>query len=362
MARGSARCVVLLLACLEVSCSAKSPESERAGAPSRAAARPTAPVRPPQAQPASAAPSAADVVVAEREPAAPRLFAGTALDEDALLSTLSSAPIVSLRSIGSTSTVFRTKLAAPTGAALKAATERRPRGPHAEIAAYRLARLLGLSNVPPAVSRRVPITELRAKLAAEDEARWPAIEQSLLVERDGRVLVAAIHWIDGLHDLPRFDGAPPQATLAAWLTLSSPLAEADRALAAQLGTMLAFDYLIGNWDRWSGSNVKGSADGRTAYLRDHDAAFAGRLSEPLQRRMLDPVVQSQRFSRSFYRALGRLRREDFERELAADPLAREGPIVDAAALAAMFDRRDALLSHVVAVIEEHGEAAVLVFP
>jgi hypothetical protein len=63
------------------------------------------------------------------------------------------------------------------------------------------------------------------------------------------------------------------------------------------------------------------------------------------------------------------------RELSRDPLLAahirldEGPgpqparpVLDARVFDQLFDRRDALLSHVAALIEEYGEARVLSFP
>lgn len=269
--------------------------------------------------------------------------------------------MLSFRPVGSTSTVFKVALKGTISAAFKAATVRRPRGPLAEIAAYRMARCLGLDNVPPAVSRRVPVAQLKAELSPEQASKWPEILASLVTERDGRVPGAAIYWVDGMQNLG-LETAEGQAKVTSWLSLSIPLADADRPLAAQLSTLLAFDYLIGNWDRWSGGNLKGDGSAQRVYMRDHDAAFANRLSEPLQRHMLDPLVRAQRFSRSFYRAVRALSRDAFLRELARDPGFAEGAALDAAAVDAVFDRRQTLLSHIMATLEEHGDNDVLVFP
>ncbi|HEX2676464.1 MAG TPA: hypothetical protein VHM19_07485, partial [Polyangiales bacterium] len=189
-----------------------------------------------------------------------------------------------------------------------------------------------------------------------------AIQPTLVVESDHQVAGAAIYWVDGLRDLG-LERSEGQAKAAAWLSLDHALEPADRNLAAQLSTLIAFDYLIGNWDRWSGGNLKSDASGEHVILRDHDAAFAARLGEPLHRRMLERLVQAQRFSRSFYRALRSLTRQTFTRELALDPaFGDKGPPLDPAALEALFDRRETLISHIAATIEERGETNVLAFP
>jgi hypothetical protein len=139
--------------------------------------------------------------------------------------------------------------------------------------------------------------------------------------------------------------------------------------------MIAFDYLIGNWDRWSGGNLKGDTAHEYLYMRDNDAGFAGRISEPLQRRMLEPVQRTQRYSRSFVQAVRALDRETLIRELSRDPGLAEHirldvgpgpqptrPVLDARVFDQLFDRRDTLLTHIAALIEEYGDARVLSFP
>jgi hypothetical protein len=133
--------------------------------------------------------------------------------------------------------------------------------------------------------------------------------------------------------------------------------------------------LIGNWDRWSGGNLKGAPGGDYLYMRDHDAGFAGRISESLQRRMLEPVKRTQRYSRSFVQAVRLLDREKVIREFSRDPLLAEHirldegpgpaaakPVLDAHVFAELFDRRDTLLSYIAALIDEFGEERVLAFP
>jgi hypothetical protein len=288
-------------------------------------------------------------------------FAGSSLTQDFILHELASAPLLAFRPVGSTSTVFKATMRSTIAAAFKVTTSRRAHGPRSEVAAYRLARCLGLANVVPAVSRSIPVAALRAGLSADQVSRWPQIAERLSIGRDGLVQGAAIYWVDGMQD-PKLDPLSGQARIAAMLRLDNPLAPQQQALAAQLSSMLAFDYLIGNWDRFSGGNLKSDASGQIIYLRDHDAAFAPRLSEALQRPMLKRLLRVERIGRGFYTALRALSRDTFQKELAQDPGFGPGQELDAQRVGGLFDRRQTVLSHISALIEEHGEANVLVFP
>jgi hypothetical protein len=145
-----------------------------------------------------------------------------------------------------------------------------------------------------------------------------------------------------------------------WLTLGGQIPDESRSLMAYLSSMLLFDYLIANWDRFSGGNAKGDADARLLYMRDHDSAFAPAIQPAIQRRVLDRMLRAQRFSRSFYAALRRLTVAELEGCLAAESAVE--PLLSKAQIAAVFDRRETVVSHVASLIELHGADRVLVFP
>jgi hypothetical protein len=277
----------------------------------------------------------------------------------AIVAGLSSSPLHELHAVGSTSTVFRARLGgAAFRVAFKTATRDRPRGPIAEVAAYRLARCLGLQSVPPAVLRRVPKAALRAELDPATLARWPDIEPRLLVDRAGTVEGAAIVWIDGLRDASVAVGEGRANALRALgcRTGGPPAAAARRDL-------LVFDALIGNWDRWSGANVQSDAAGRVLYMRDNDAGFAPRLPAAREAAIFAPLRRCQRFSRRLIERLRALTRESFERELSRDPgLAAAPERVAALGIQGMFERRERVLQHVRALIDAQGEALVLTSP
>jgi hypothetical protein len=285
-------------------------------------------------------------------------FAGTDVREDDLLRELAVTPPVGFKPVGSTSTVFRTRFGKTFEAAFKARTRNRPHGPASEVAAYRLGRCLHLDNVPPAVSRRVPISLLRDLLDPKRAASWPEIRERLLPESDDTVRVAAIYWIPVLADVG-VDKQAGRRLVGQWLAADGQIPDGRRDLAASLSTMLAFDFLIGNFDRWSGDNVSGDATASFVYLRDHDQAFQLGLGEAVQRQMLSDVVRCERFSRRFYDSLRAFDRGCLERELAQDP---EGfALLGERQIAEILDRREALLSHLEALIGQRGAEQVLVF-
>jgi hypothetical protein len=290
---------------------------------------------------------------------APPRFAGSPLDDAESLRHLADAEPLSFKPVGSTSTVFRTKLRAPLDAAYKVASRDRPLGPVSEVAAYRVGRCLGLNGVPPAVSRQLPLSRIDGRLEPESEEKWPEIEPRLLRTPQGIVSGAAIYWIKELRELD-FGGQPARATALAWLRDGGELPEARRALARSMSDMLAFDFLIANGDRWSGGNVKGDAAGTLVWVRDHDLAFASHPSGR-QRELWKLVTQVERFSRPFVARVRALDRACIERELREDPKGARGELLTERQIGELLDRRLALLSHLDALIAERGEARVLFF-
>lgn len=331
---------------------------------------------------------AAAVADAQPRPAAlnPELIAGTFFLQDDVLRGLEHARVFDLRPVGSTSTVFRASIDATFRAAFKVPSQGRPNAALNEVAAYRLARCLGLSNVPPAIIHRLHKSEVQQRLDPAFAHLWSAYDAQMIADRAGYVEGALIYWIEDLRELG-LESPRSVAELVEWLQIDSDLPPERELLAMQFGTLLAFDYLIGNWDRWSGANLMGDSSGQIVYVRDNDSAFAARIHESILRRILEPVLQTQRYSRSFVLALRALTRESFARELARDaalsgriessperpelvvavgmtpdPPATARPVLDARAFDAMFDRRDTLLTHLAALIDEHGEAKVVSFP
>jgi len=169
------------------------------------------------------------------------------------------------------------------------------------VAAYRLARFLGIENVPVSVVRRVQ--------------RDPA---------------AVTWWLDDVAMRER-DRLEQRAG-----------GEASAFLSQQLQRMYVFDALIWNWDRNRG-NMLWSSDW-TLWMIDHTRAF--RFDEELR-----TPQELQRVERSLLEAL---------RGLTADAVAGAvGDTLTEREIAALLVRRDLIVAHYDARITERGEAAVL---
>ena len=122
--------------------------------------------------------------------------------------------------------------------------------------------------------------------------------------------------------------------------------------------MAAFDVLIGNADRGSGSNMRTvEIDGLTRLaIRDHNLAFASRISDVSWTRMLTMLRRVRRFSRGFVERIEALD-EAAIRDATTDH--DVGPLLDDAQIAGVLDRREAILSWIGALSEMHGEDAIL---
>jgi hypothetical protein len=309
----------------------------------------------PVARPAPA-PAAAPAPSAPASAEAPLRFAGTDLDEDALLAAIAHTAPVSFKPVGKSATVFRTRFGGDIEAAFKSATRDRPHGAEAEVAAYRLARCLRIDSVPPAISRELPAAQIHAALDPTFAARWDEIRERIGVAEDGIVHGAMIHWIPVLADVG-LDRRDNLARIRQWLGVGGTLGDSAPSLAASVATMIGFDYLIGNFDRFSGDNVAGDAKATFVYIRDHDLAFP-RIGDKLRRRMLDDLAIAQRFPRAFYENLKRLDRACFERQLALDPRGVSG-LLTKRQIDDVLERRETLLSHIDSLIAQHGENKVL---
>jgi hypothetical protein len=284
-------------------------------------------------------------------------FLGIDTNPDELLEIISTARSRSFKPVGHTSVVFRMRTVARVTAALKVRSRRIPHGYKHEIAAYRIARLLGLDNVPPATHRRVGWNEIRRRFHEDKLDQRPGVRRAILWDEDETAPAAAIYWVKGMRSV----GYEKRSAWAGWLR-DGDIPEGKRALARDLSTMSVFDLLIGNWDRFSGGNLPSDASRKRAILRDNDRAF----STPLLPKRYDALVtnlrRTERFSRSVVDRLSRLDEVALRRELAEDPSHATAPLLSDAQIADLFDRRATILSHVAALIEERGEAEVLVFP
>lgn len=290
-----------------------------------------------------------------------RTFAGRT-SETAIVAALLHAEPDRFRPIGTTSLTFQVDLAGSIDAAFKPESRFHPRGWLAEVAAYRVARELGLDSVPPAVVRPVDRSLLRRRVELADGVSWDDLESGLVAGGSG-VRGAFIYWVPGLlrSDLDTPAGI---ARWTGWLaqpregTEDGDIPAEHAAIARDLSNALIFDYLIGNRDRWSGGNVRPIEGGRLV-IRDHNLAFPHALGEGVQRRMLETLMRGRRFSRRTIERLAGLDEETLRSAIADhDPVS----LLDDRQIADVMERREAILTYVGALIEAYGAESVLFFP
>jgi hypothetical protein len=271
---------------------------------------------------------------------------------------LEAAP-VSARSIGHTSYVLKIRLENGFVAAYKPRSklplgDRRYKG---EIAAYRLGRALGLDNVPIAMPRAFVAAQLRRTFAAPEGA--DDFDRRALVDARGMLRGALMPWIERYEPIPIEEGEP-RLRWERWLTdAATPVPDDDRPMARALSTMLAFDYVTGNWDRWSGGNVaRDGSTGRLLYV-DNDGAFYEAPPQQSLARQLALLRRVVRFSRSFVGALRAMDRATVREALGAD--IDGAPLLPDRVVADVDARRQTLVGVIDAQIARAGDAATLSF-
>ncbi len=270
------------------------------------------------------------------------------------------AKVTAGKSIGHTSVVFKLTLASGQRAAFKPTSHRGGARFRGEIAAYRLGVALGLSNVPPAFEHDFVASDLRAALDPQAAALFT--DEAVTTDA-GLVRGALIPWIDGL-EFPPLERDPLHAAWSQALRHDAPMpaASADGAsdagavnlaiLAPQMSTLIVFDVLDGNWDRWSGGNIGRVHD---AYLYiDNDGAFFPNPPAKAMTRGWARLDEVDRFSRDF---VTRLRAFD---DGDGGVLASSG--LGDVAIKGFRERRTRVLAVIDAKIARYGEPSVLAFP
>lgn len=291
----------------------------------------------------------------------PHLFDG--VRDDLLLEPLREASLQSVRyNRGGSSISLRFELDNGARAAFKPRQTNLQTVPRKEIAAFRLDRLLGLSAVPPAIGRAFPAAEILAALDGESQEIHARLTEEMKVE-DGQVVGELSWWIPVIRRAT-VDGFEVDSTngIVSWkryLTIGKPMPESERHMLSQVSSMVLFDFVINNPDRWSGGNVNMSEDGRVLYYMDNTLSF-GREPEG-HRKCQIYLKRSQRFSRRLVAALRDLTEEQVRAAL-TDDLGPFEFLLTSEEIAMVMKRRDYALDYIDGLSAEHGESAVLVFP
>lgn len=276
--------------------------------------------------------------------------ASDAAPEDAAASTPSAyatARPSGGKAIGHTSVVFKLKLEGGLVAAWKPDSRRGRDRYRGEVAAYRLAVALGLSNVPEAILRSFSKTELRRVLSAE---ALELFEAEAVADARGLVPGALMPWIEGL-TFPPLEAEPELSRWKKALAQASDETDEMRARYADLSTLIVFDTISGNWDRWSGANIgKDPSTGRLLFV-DNDGAFYGAPPPDGLARQRRLLAGTKRFSKRFATALRAFDASRFENVFGEDETGK--PLLSPRAVEGVRARLREVL-----VALDHGETSL----
>jgi len=148
---------------------------------------------------------------------------------------------------------------------------------------------------------------------------------------------------------------------ASYLKIGAEIPPEERGLVEQLATLVVFDVVIDNSDRWSGANAKASPDGKTLYFMDNTLAFS--KFKHGHDANLAPMRRLQVFPRGLIQKLRTLTLAQLN---AALDLGNDdtglAPLLDEVEVNAVLSRRNHVIEYVDQLIAEFGEDKVLALP
>jgi hypothetical protein len=236
--------------------------------------------------------------------------------------------------------------------------------PRYEIAAYRINRMLGLSSVAPAIGRSLPVADLLASLRPDSVGFRSRIEAEMI--HDGAEVAGELSWWIPVIVPPTvgeyiIDSTEGVMTWGRYLGVDAVVPHEDLSIIGQISDMVIFDFVIDNNDRWSGSNVWSSTDGRTLYFMDNTLSFGRDREGDGTSKTRTYLHKVEKFSRILVASLRQLSAEAIRAEMEIDRGPFEVLLTDDEIRNVMKRRRFAL-DYIDGLIEKHGAEAVLVFP
>lgn len=263
----------------------------------------------------------------------------------------------SSKSVGHTSVVFKLELSNGKKVAWKPNAKRVSGRYKGEVAAFRLAGALGIVNVLPACARVFEQTEIAAALAPNATAAKLLADEAIV--ENGKIHGAIIPWVDDLQFWP-LEKEPLRTEAKGWLTAGSEVPTAKADLARQTSTLVSFDFITGNWDRYSGENVGIDKAGTRVLYLDNDAAFMEAVSNEQLARNKALLQSTDRFSRKVIASIRALDEARLAQVFGDDTPGR--PLLSRSVIRTVARRMKELLAVVNAKIAAHGEGETLYFP
>ena len=255
---------------------------------------------------------------------------------------------------GGSSISFRLDFADGSRAAFKPEQINPQTVPRKEVAAYRLNRWLGFNAVPPATLRTFHHDELVGKLPPDAQFLAKRIDAETTFDAEGFTRGEVSYWIPVIVD-SHLDTLENSLTWWRWMTIGEEIPPDKVELMAQLSSLLVFDLLTNNSDRFSGGNLLTSKDGRTLFWMDNTFGF--QIEPEGHIRCRTYLTRCQKFSRKMYDALARLDLASLKQALATEP-----GVLNDAEMQSVVARRDVGKKYIDGLIAEFGRDKVLVFP
>jgi hypothetical protein len=254
---------------------------------------------------------------------------------------------------GGSSISFRLDFADGSRAAFKPEQINPQTVPRKEVAAYRLNRWLGFNVVPPATMRTFHHDDLVGKLPPDALFLARRIEAETTFDNEGFTRGELSYWIPVIVD-SHLDTLDNVLAWWRWMTVGEEL-PADKAnLMSQLSSLLLFDMLTNNSDRFSGGNLMTSKDGRVLFWMDNTFGFQIEPEGHLRCRTY--LFRCQKFSKKMVASLRRLDLAGLRQALSPEPGVLTEPEMQS-----VIARRDVALRYVDGLIAQFGEDKVLVF-
>ena len=337
----------------------RGPDLVRSYLHDREAVAATVPAAPPSVQTTPVPLERANLAVAP--PEAETVF-GTPDHE--LLAPIAASPVTKVKfNHGGSSLSLRIDFASGARAAFKPMQIHPQSDPRREIAAYRVDRLLGIGHVAPAKSAEFSADELVAAFEPSGRSYAAARLAEEAIPRRGLLVGEVSWWIPEIKSVriggKLIDEPDGVALWASYLQAGAAMPAELRPMLAQISTVILFDLLIDDADRWSGNNTQGSVDGRILYFMDNTLSFSAFTLGHANN--LAKLNRIQVFPRAL---VGKLRALTLEAISAV--LGREddllGPLLTDAEIRAIMARRDHIVEYVDKLIGDFGEAAVLALP
>lgn len=281
-----------------------------------------------------------------------------------LLAPLGASPVVKTKlNHGGTSLSLRLDFASGARAAFKPQQIYEQSDPRKEIAAFKIDRLLRIGRVPPATWGSVPVAQL---VAGVEERYQPYVAARLADEslpKNGVLYGEFSWWVPEV--VPARIGGLPMDEMEGRLVWQQYLAAGAaipaevKPVVSQLSTMIVFDALVDNDDRWSGGNLLMSPDRKVLYTMDNTLTFS--REKYISQMPMQALRRVQVYSRDLVKRLRGLTLAQVEEAVTLREELPGAPrvLLTSEELAAMMVRRDRIVEHIDRLIAELGEDAVL---